>query len=1011
MRKIRFTILFVSVFLLFSQVVLFGQKRDDFTHRFSKVLELYHNDMFSAASTEIVSIKKELRDLTALETSRLESYYVFCNIKMGSPNMDALVLALEERFGPAPELSRAKLLQAHYYFGKGDYSKVVDILEEVEYRFLSSVEKKDFLFEQSFSQLRVGKLKLAEEGFEQLLRSKKNKYYLPATYYSGYIAYLNGNFKGAVSAFENSLDHEFYGPFSKLYMLESYLMLKDYDYVVENGNAVSEAVPEDMKPKVARIVSQAYFALEQPQKAKKWFDQYSSSGKELSRKDNYYLGIISYSLEGYIQSIDSFLKVLTVEDSLSQSAYFHIANSYLNLKNKRKSLENYKSASQMDFDADIKEEASFNYGKLSFDLNRDIVPFQHYLESYPDSRRSDEIYSYIATAYLLSKEYKSAISALERIKHLTPEMEHNFQKALFFRGMQLFQMGSYGDAISEFNNSLKHSQCNLDLANLTRFYLAESYYWTDAIAESVKLNKTLYNTVRFRNSKEYPLIYFNLGYSYFRQGEYLQAIEWFNHFLEQHYTNMDLILECETRMADSYFMLKDYRKSATLYEKVSIVNYKSDLIVYAAYQAAVSHGLLSDNAKKIAILEMVYGSYSESPLYPKAVYELGRTYVLVNESEKATNCFDYLLEEVNNPIYNSKALLELGMLSLNASNYEEALGYLTTIVEKMPMSQEVDDALAVIESIYVLRNRPDDYLAYLDRVGRNESKSEQEKELVYFNAAEQVFLSGDYLQANKSLSSFIEKYPDGEKTSLAHFYLAQTYSELGKKELAIQEYLVVIETGEGSFVELSLLNYSQLCFSLEKYAEAANGYQSLYDIAQFDNNRYLAAKGIMLANYKDGKYQTAIGGAETFKKNYPDKESDVTEAEYVMAKSYIALGQRDVALPILESLSVEKLLPYGAESSYILIQNVFDEGRFEEVENMVYEFSDSGTEQLYWLAKSFIVLGDSFVERGELEQAQATFESVKDGYNPTGDGDDVLEQINVRLEKINKIISEGVYNE
>ena len=70
------------------------------------------------------------------------------------------------------------------------------------------------------------------------------------------------------------------------------------------------------------------------------------------------------------------------------------------------------------------------------------------------------------------------------------------------------------------------------------------------------------------------------------------------------------------------------------------------------------------------------------------------------------------------------------------------------------------------------------------------------------------------------------------------------------------------------------------------------------------------------------------------------------------------------------------------------------------METLVYKLSDSGTDQNYWLAKSFIVLGDSFAERGEMKQAKATFESIRDGYTPAGREDEVLDNVKMRLEKI-----------
>ena len=66
----------------------------------------------------------------------------------------------------------------------------------------------------------------------------------------------------------------------------------------------------------------------------------------------------------------------------------------------------------------------------------------------------------------------------------------------------------------------------------------------------------------------------------------------------------------------------------------------------------------------------------------------------------------------------------------------------------------------------------------------------------------------------------------------------------------------------------------------------------------------------------------------------------------------------------------------------------------------MYAFSDAGSEQTYWLAKAFVTLGDSFAERDDMAQAKATFESVRDGYEPSGKNDDILDNVNMRLKKI-----------
>jgi hypothetical protein len=95
---------------------------------------------------------------------------------------------------------------------------------------------------------------------------------------------------------------------------------------------------------------------------------------------------------------------------------------------------------------------------------------------------------------------------------------------------------------------------------------------------------------------------------------------------------------------------------------------------------------------------------------------------------------------------------------------------------------------------------------------------------------------------------------------------------------------------------------------------------------------------------------------------------------------------------------------FGAEAVYMLIMDSYDKAEFAEVENKVYAFADAGSPQTYWLAKSFIVLGDSFVDRGEFMQAKAAFESVRDGYVSSGK-DDVMDNVRMRLEKLQEMMA------
>ena len=135
-----------------------------------------------------------------------------------------------------------------------------------------------------------------------------------------------------------------------------------------------------------------------------------------------------------------------------------------------------------------------------------------------------------------------------------------------------------------------------------------------------------------------------------------------------------------------------------------------------------------------------------------------------------------------------------------------------------------------------------------------------------------------------------------------------------------------------------------------------------------------------------------------------DAEKDnadlLREARYVRGKSFLSTSRREEALAEFQVLAQAPSTNEGAEAAYLLIQDQYDRGQFDGIQDKVYAFAEKAGGQNYWLAKAFIVLGDSFAEQGNLAQAKATFESIKNGYTSEGPQDDVLDQVELRLHKL-----------
>ena len=137
---------------------------------------------------------------------------------------------------------------------------------------------------------------------------------------------------------------------------------------------------------------------------------------------------------------------------------------------------------------------------------------------------------------------------------------------------------------------------------------------------------------------------------------------------------------------------------------------------------------------------------------------------------------------------------------------------------------------------------------------------------------------------------------------------------------------------------------------------------------------------MMRSAYAGKDYDKAIAAADIVRSVGDVDETLAREADYVKAKSYLATSRRDEALHMLKQLSKAPSSDEGAEAAFLIIQDAYYQGNFADVEQMVYDFSAKAEGQNYWLAKAFIVLGDSFAEQDNLRQAKATFESVASGY-------------------------------
>ena len=967
---------------------------------FSRAVKLYDKGMYGSARNEFENIYSETG------SSEAKGYSILCSAALETYGYVHDIEWFETEYPYSEMLPRLHFSHAVNLFEQGRYAECAEIFSGMKPEQLRRSSRTEYTFKYAFSAQETGDYDKAYELFGKVVSQPKSDYTAPSQYSLGYICYKRNEFSEAVDWFSKSGKDRRFAEMSDYYTLECRFMLGAYEYVLKNGPRISASVSEDRRPRLNRMIAESALVTGDAATAKKYYDLNASGNAEMNRSDRFFAGSVLYAVGDYAGAIENFEKMGDRTDSLGQIADYHMAYSYIRTKNKVAAMGAFRDASLRTWDKAIEKDAMFNYAKLAFDLNTDVSVFRDYLRRYPDTSGQD-IYGYIALTALYSHDYQGAIDAYDNIDELTPEMQHNYMKANYLRARQLLSAGSLRAAVPCLKTVTFYSDGNDPFNQLARYWLSETYYRNGDYADAVSVSKSLYNVSALEGTQEGSLIPYNIGYAYFRLGDYDQAVKWFGEYARQQngtYTrsSADFRKDALTRVADCSFIRGDYKTAAEAYGEVADSYYDPDDI-YPYWQAAVSYGLDGNLNKKVGRLREVMEARPESEHYAPAMLDLGRSYIESKDTKSASGCFDLVIGGVKDSSYVAQALLEKAMLERNSGHKDEALGYYKRVAENMPGTEYSDNALLAIESIYRSEGRAKEYLAYIENIGKGSSKTEEEKDDIYFASAEQLFLDRQYDRARAAFGEYLQTYPSGRNRDKAEFCIAECWRLSGDYERARDAYEDVIDNGEGVFVEASMLRYAELSYTLEHWREAYLAYTSLYGKAPSGDTGKAALVGRMRSAYRARLYPEAENcAAAVLVLDAPSAEL-LREAEYVRAKSLLSLSRRDAAFGIFEELAKTPTDAYGAEAEFMIVQDRFDRADYKAVEDLVYAFSDSGTKQNYWLAKAFLVLGDSFAEQGDLRQAKATFESVRDGYKPVSDTDDVPDNVKMRLDRLSEM--------
>ncbi|MFW5755165.1 MAG: tetratricopeptide repeat protein, partial [Tangfeifania sp.] len=677
------------------------------------------------------------------------------------------------------------------------------------------------------------------------------------------------------------------------------------------------------------------------------------------------------------------------KDEMTQNAYYHLADAYINLDEKEKARVAFEAASEFDFNERIKEDALFNYAKLTYELsyspfNETIKAFDRYIELYPNSERNSEAYRYLTEVFMVTRNYQDAISSIEKIENKTPSILRAYQRVTFYRGLELFNNLAYSQAIDFFNMSLDHGNHGRELKARALYWKAEALYRLGDYNSSVTAYTEFLRTPGAFSLSEFRDAEYNLGYAYFKLEDYRSAASHFRNYINSNEgRRSEKMADAYNRVGDYYFLNTDYSLAIQNYQKSFEMRiFEAD---YALYQIAFCQGLQRNQQAKINALERLLSGFPDSDYVDDALFELGRANERLEKYAAASENYREILDNHPESNFYRKALLQLGLINFNNGDFNQALTLYKEVVEEFPGTPEAQTALSGIRNSYVEMNNVDAYFAYTRQLGEGINVTTSEQDSLTYMAAERLYMSEDD-RAIPQLENYLDQFPNGSFATNAHFYLAEYFYEQGNFSEANEHYTYVARKPVNIFSEQALSRASELTFNAGKFNEALELFNKLESVANSKWNSLKAYTGQMRCNFELENYQAAIEAARKVKNSDVVNEAWKREASFISGKSYYLTENQQAALETLKSVATDTKLEQGAEAKFLVSEIYYNNGQMQEAEEEIMDFISKGTPYQFWLGKAFLLLADIYLDRGDDFQAKHTLRSLLENYSADNDG-------------------------
>ena len=969
-------------------------------------LELIRNEKYVAAAQQFkmveqvrskASTQKESNAELSLLKENAKFYAAVCALELGNEDAESLFLEFIREYPLNPNTKLAYFHVGKSYFAQKNYTKALEWFEKTEPSSLSQKQRTEYQFKQGYAYFELKNFEKAEPLFEAV-KKEDSPFKESATYYFAYINYLNKEYKTALANFEKLKGSPTYEASYPYYITSMYYLDERYDDVIDYAILAMAKTKQQFEPEMLSLVAASYFAKSEFKNSEKYFAEFYSKDKN-NTKNNLFIYQYGYSLfqNGKFKEAIPILEKLTTDDIYLQNGMYTLGKSALKLNNKEKARSAFFRASRLDFDKAIQEEAWLSYARLSYELefnSQALESIQAFIKQFPASKKINEARVLQGEILLTSKNYQTAIDILEPLQNKTPEAKEAYQKATYFRGLEFYNERAFPNALSMFLRSRNFPE-DKEINALSIYWMAESMYELRKFGEAVKTFEKFLAMPAAQKTEVYNFANYALGYAAFEDEKYTKAADYFEKFLRGDDKDPKTVTDATIRLADSYFVNKNYGDAMVNYNK--IINGKLTGEDYALFQRGMIQGLQKQDDAKIATMQSLLRQFPGSNYADDAGFETAYTYFNKGDFDKSKSDLVDLVAKYPRSSYVPRALVTIGLVQYNQDQDDAALESFKKVIRDYASSVEAKQALESIKNIYVDRGDANGFIAYAATTPLgNYSMSEQDN--IVFQAANNRYLKGDAQGAYEAVNAYFDKFPKAIHDKEAKFIRAESLVKLGRSAEAIPDYDYILNDWTSDYTERSLMSVSKVLMDEKKYNEAIVYLKRLETTADYKVHYTYAINNLLKAYNALGMADDMMKYADLIKNSDKASEEEKNSSDLFIGKAYLVKADTVQAIKSFNNVIAKTKTLAAAEAKYNIAAIQYAKGDYKNSQKTCFDLINNMPSYDYWVAKSFILLSDNYLALKDKLQAKSTLLSIIDNYEGK---DDIVPTAKEKLAKIN----------